>query len=172
MLTGERVYRKFGFTFIELLITIIVIGIALSALMSALSTSVIQGATPLWEGKALALGQAYMDEIVPLRFDDQSPEAGGEVAAGLSPCDISNEGQSRNLFDDVDDYNGVNDQPPTLLQSSFNMSSYANYAVSISVSCAGDELGLSALHLAKRITLNIIGPSGEVRTLSVYRGNF
>lgn len=165
-------YRNHGFTFIELIITIIVVGIALSALMSALSTSVIQGATPVWEGKALALGQAYMDEILPLKFDDQSPPGGGQVDASASPCNIGNEGQTRNQFDDVDDYHGIVNTPPALLQTSIDVANYQNYTVRVSVVCAGTEINLPATHLAKRITVNVEGPTGDARTLSVYRGNF
>jgi len=166
------VNHKQGFTFIEMIITIVIVGIALSALTSALSTSVVQGAAPIVEGKALALAQAYIDEVLPLKFDDQSPLEGGEVATAESPCTISNEGQSRAQFDDVDDYNGVTDSPPFLLQPSFDMSQYANYSVSVSVNCAGLEAGLSANHLLKRISVTITTPENNQRVLSVYRGNF
>ena len=172
MLMEVSVYRSYGFTFIEMLITIVVIGIALSALTSALSTSVVQGAAPIVEGKALYIAQAYVDEILPLKFDDQSPQQGGEVTLSASPCEISNESQTRSQFDDVDDYHGVTDSPPVLLLPGFNFDKYSNYAVSVEVTCAGLELGLAANHLMKRITVTVTTPENQDRVLSVYRGNF
>lgn len=161
-----------GFTLIEMLITIVIMGIALSALMSALSTSVIQSTSPSIESKAITLAQGYLDEILPLRFDDQSPAEGGSVALSDSPCTISNESQSRNQFDDVDDYHGVNDQPPMLLQGSFDFNQYLGFRVAVDVSCQGTQAGLSANHLAKRITVTVTTPGGSDRIVSVYRGNF
>ncbi len=161
-----------GVTLVELVITIVVMGIALSALVSALSTGIGRSAQPLWEGKALELSQAYLDEIQAMAFDDLTPVGGGAVLTAASPCTLSNEGQGRTFFDDVDDYHNVSDKPPVLIDSSINMNQYANYQVDIQVSCAGTEVGLSNNNLAKRITVNISVPSGEVRSVVIYKGNF
>ncbi len=170
--------RQLGLTLIELVITIVVLGIALSALVSALTTGIGRSAQPMWEGKALELSQAYLDEILAKKFDDQTPLGGGQVLAAANPCTASNEGQARSLFDDVDDYHGVTDLPPTLIDSSMDMTRYNKYQVDVSVECAGTQLGASntALwsdnSLAKRITVSISVPSGEVRSVTVYKGNF
>ena len=170
--------RQGGLTLIELVITIVVLGIALSALVSALTTGIGRSAQPMWESKALELSQAYLDEILAKKFDDGTPLGGGQVALVASPCTQSNEGQARAMFDDVDDYHGVVDAPPTLSDSGISMARYGNYRVEISVVCAGTELGssngslLSAVSLAKRITVSVGVPSGEVRSVSVYKGNF
>lgn len=165
-------YRRQGFTFVEMLIAIVILAIALSTLTSALSTSIVQGTAPIIEAKSQSLMQGYLDEILPLSFDDQTPQGGGEVALVQSPCTISNEGQSRNQFDDVDDYSGINDQPPVLLQSAFDTSQYIGFAVSINVECVGLEVGLSQDHLAKRITVVVTSTDSVQRRMSVYRGNF
>lgn len=172
MLTGVIVYRKLGFTFIETLITIVILAIALSALTTALSSSVVQSASPIVERKALVLAQAYIDEILPLKFDDQSPQEGGEVNVASAPCTISTEGQGRAAFDDVDDYHGLIDQPPQFIQASFDLAQYSGYSVTVNVSCSGTSLGLSQNHLAKRITVIVRTPNNDVRNVSVYRGNF
>lgn len=166
------VRRQNGVTLVELIITIVIIGIAMSALVSALSTGISRSAQPMLEGKALELSQAYLDEIQAMRFDDQSPIGGGAVLAANSPCTVSNEGQSRASFDDVDDYNGVNDSPPVLIESSIDMSTYVNYQVMVSVACAGTELSLASNELAKRINVTVVLPSGESRDVAIYKGNF
>jgi len=170
--------KQHGLTLIELVITIVVLGIALSALVSALTTGIIRSAQPMWEGKALELTQAYLDEILAKKFDDQTPFGGGQVPVADSPCTITSEGQDREWFDDVDDYNGVVDAPPLLTDTSVDMSRYANYRVVITVECAGTQLGSSNSNLltdntlAKHITVSVSVPSGEVRKVSVYKGNF
>ncbi len=174
----SKFIKQYGLTLIELVITIVVLGIALSALVSALTTGIGRSAQPMWEGKALELTQAYLDEILAKKFDDQTPLGGGQVLAAASPCTASNEGQARLLFDDVDDYHGVTDAPPVLTDTAVDMSRYANYQVDITVACAGTELGntnaslLTDNTLAKRITVSVSVPSGEVRNVSVYKGNF
>ena len=105
-------------------------------------------------------------------FDDATPAGGGEVLAASAPCTLSTEGQTRSQFDDVDAYHNVTDSPPALIESSIDMSQYAQYQASISVACAGTELGLSENRLAKRITVTVRVPSGETRSVAVYKGNF
>ena len=168
---SARTYQT-GVTLVELVITIVVVGIALSALISALTTGISNSTTPLWESKALALSQAYLDEISAMRFDDQTPVGGGEVAAAVSPCAASTEGQTRANFDDVDDYNGVSDAPPILIDTTINMVEYASYQVDVLVVCAGTELGLSNNNLAKRITVTVQTPTGDSRSVAIYKGNF
>lgn len=164
--------RQSGVTLVELIITIVVLGIALSTLVSALSEGVSQSATPLWEAKALELQQAYLDEILAMQFDDAGAAGGGEVSLADAPCVLSTEGQSRPLFDDVDDYHNLTDQPPVLIEPGIDMSQYAQYAVSVQVACAGSDLGLSENRLAKRILVTVTAPGGQSRNVAVYKGNF
>ena len=159
-------------TLIELIITIVVMGIALAALVSSLSVGIGRSTQPMWEGKALELSQAYLDEVLAMKFDYQTPSGGGVVSAGQNPCTYSNDGQSRELYDDVDDYNGVSDSPPVLIDSTIDMSRYTNYQVDIAVICAGTELGLDDDNMAKRITVTVSVPSGESRSVAIYKGNY
>jgi MSHA pilin protein MshD len=161
-----------GVTLIELVITIVVMGIAMAALISSLSVGIGRSSQPMWEGKALELSQAYLDEILAMTFDGQTPVGGGQVLAAQNPCTFSDDGQSRELYDDVDDYHGVSDAPPVLIDSTIDMSRYANYQVDISVACAGTDLGLDSNDMAKRITVTVSVPSGETRSVAIYKGNY
>ena len=169
---NKKLPSQSGVTLIELIITIVVMGIALAALVSSLSVGIGRSAQPMWEGKALELSQAYLDEILAMAFDDQTPVGGDEVLAGQNPCTFSDDGQSRELYDDVDDYHGVSDAPPVLIDSTIDMSRYANYQVDISVACAGTDLGLDSNDMAKRITVTVSVPSGETRSVAIYKGNY
>jgi len=161
--------RQQGVTLIELIITIVVLGIALSTLIASLSGGIASSATPLWEVRAMTLSQAYLDEILAMKFDGTQALGGGAVTG---VCNISSDGQNRADFDDVDDYNGVNDSPPKLIESTLDLATYAEYTVQVSVVCAGTELGLNSDALAKRIRVTVTAPGGANRSVAVYRGNF
>lgn len=161
--------KQQGVTLIELIITIVVLGIALSALVTALSDGIGRSTTPLWESRSLELTQAYLDEILAMKYDGTQPSGGGVIAGA---CVISNDGQTRQNFDDVDDYNGLNDDPPQLIESSLDMSTYSEFSVSVDVTCAGTEVGLSSNAFAKRVTVTVNVPGGVTRSVAVYKGNF
>jgi MSHA pilin protein MshD len=163
-----------GVTLIELVITIVVIGIAMSALISALSTGIINSSTPLWESKALELSQAYLDEIQAMKFDEQMATGGGALAGVLVSCTAAdfNDSETRAEYDDVDDYNGLNDSPPRLIEAAINMDAYASYVVAVQVSCAGSDLGFANNQSAKRIVVTVTVPGGESRSVALYKGNF
>lgn len=161
--------KQMGVTLIELVITIVVLGIALSAMISSLSTGIAQSANPLWESRSLELTQAYLDEILAMKFDGTQSAGGGVITGG---CAISDDGQLRREFDDIDDYNGLLDAPPVLIESSLDMTTYGEFSVAITVTCSGTELGLVDDSLAKRITITVTVPGGVTRSIAVYKGNF
>jgi MSHA pilin protein MshD len=166
---SAAVSKQTGTTLIELVITIVILGIALATLSSALSSGISRSATPGWESKALEIIQAYADEVLAMKFDGSQPVGGGPLSMA---CSISNDGQNRADFDDVDDYNALSESPPQLISNTVDMAQYQNYRVVISVSCAGTELGFADNRYAKRISITVYAPAGDSRVVSVYRGNF
>ena len=83
-----------GFSLIELIITIVVLAIALTVIFLALDTSVSHSADPMIESQAVAIGQAYLGEILNKSYTDLPCP---------TPCTRAN-------YNDIDDYNGlVND---------------------------------------------------------------
>jgi MSHA pilin protein MshD len=82
--------RNSGFTLLEILTTVIVIALAATALMSVFSSTVRTSADPMFQHQALAIAEAYMEEI---RLKD--------FAIGPET--------TRASFDDVRDYNGLTD---------------------------------------------------------------
>lgn len=86
--------RAHGFSLIELVITIVVIAIALTVIFLALDTSIGHSADPMVETQAVAIGQAYLEEILGKSYVDLPCP---------NPCTRAN-------YNDIDDYNGlVND---------------------------------------------------------------
>ncbi len=161
-------------TLVEMVISIVIVSIAMTAMLSAFSTSMGRSADPLWRNKSLKLAQAYLDEILSKPYDEGTP-TGGIPAYNSVDCDAlgSEEGDSRSLFDDVDDFKGLIDSPPELVTG--EMSGYDGYRVVVDVVCAGGEIsgaGVVPNDQAKRITITITPPNQHSMPFSVYRGNF
>lgn len=91
MSRGPRL--EHGMTLIEVVISIVVIAIAVSAVLGVLSRNALHSADAMVLSQAVAVAEAYLEEITLKPFVD--PDADGEAA--------------RVDFDDVDDYDGLVD---------------------------------------------------------------
>lgn len=185
MIKTARAKLQKGVTLVELVITIVIISIALIAVINAFSGTAGRSADPLWEFKTLKLAQLYMDEILSKPYDETTP-LGGVPASTTVKCselgpekDEDGNDESRDTYDDVDDYiTGAIDIVPDIINAAgISMDeTYKDYFLTITVVCAGTELGLADNAFAKRISLTIDPPAwvtnGTTMRFSVYRGNF
>ena len=162
--------KQKGMTLVEMVISIVLISIAMTAMLTAFSTSMGRSADPLWKNKSLKLGQAYLDEILSKKYDANTPLGGIPAATSIS-CNVAGPGGGgRETYDDVDDYNGLSDKPPKLVTNS-SMTGYDDYTVEVSVVCAGTDVGVSNDN-AKLITVTVVPPNNSSMPFSAYRGNF
>lgn len=155
-----------GFSLIELVITIVIIGIALSALSGTLFSAVGRNADPLVQAKATHLSQAYLDEILAMRYQENSPLGGGRID------DCSEDGAeagetNRSLFDDVDDYDGLTENADFL--DTGTSSNYSGFNVVITVSCVGPENTSSTN--SKLIKVTITTPTNQNLVFSAFRAD-
>lgn len=161
-----------GVTLIELVISIVVISIALVAVLNSFSFSVSQSADPLWRNKSLKLAQLYLDEILARSYDESTPVGGLPPVASPSCAGLGPEGgETRATYDDVDDYNGIDDAPPVSLIGAID-SSYGNYRVQVSVGCDGSSVAASGNSHAKKIIVQVTPPGEGPISFAVYKGNF
>ena len=171
----ERGFRKHhqGATLIELVMIIVIISVAIAGVMGAFSLIAGRSADPLNQTRAVALSQLYMDETLAKQFADKSPVGGGAVmSAAKADCsNIGADGESRSTFNDVDDYDILDNDSPQNSEED-PLSGYSNFRVSVSVQCAGIEVGLAQDYQAKRIDITITDPSNNTYLFSAYRGNF
>lgn len=147
-----------GATLIELVVFIVVVGVALAVLVRVFNQSVINSADPVVKIKALEKGQALLDEILARKFDENTPTGGVpacNTSSGLACAGIVSDSD----YDDVGDYNGYTD------------SSDSGFTVSVSVSLAGSDLGLSN-DQARLISVSVLMPGGSTTVLSAYKVNF
>lgn len=173
---NKTLRRQRGVTLVELVISIVIISIAMVAVLSSFGLSVSRSADPLWQNKSLKLAQLYLDEILAKSYDHNSPLGGiphiaTPSCAGLGPETVSGTLESRAIFNDVDDYNGLVDAPPVSLIGALD-ASYARYAVSVAVSCDGSDVGASGNSHAKKILVQVTPPDQSPIAFAAYKGNF
>jgi MSHA pilin protein MshD len=165
--------RQQGATLVELVMTIVIISVAIAGVVGAFSLIVGRSADPLNQSRAVALSQLYMDEILAQKFAEGSPVGGGEVSSSAAGCGAigADASESRDTYDDVDDYDELSSASPQNSEED-PLSGYSGFLVSVSVACAGTEVGLAGNYKAKRIDIAITDPSGNDYLFSAYRGNF
>ena len=170
---GREQTKQKGMTLVEMVISIVLISIAMTAMLTVFSTSMGRSADPLWKNKSLKLAQAYLDEILSKKYDANTPLGGIPAATSANiSCDVAGPaGGGRENYDTVDDYNHLSDHPPKLVTNT-SMTGYGEYTVNVTVVCAGDDVGLSENEYAKLITVTVIPPNNASMPFSVYRGNF
>jgi MSHA pilin protein MshD len=142
-----------AFTLIEILVTIVVISIAGTALMSVYSSMVARSADPIIQQQALAIAEAYIEEIRLKAFSD--------------PDGI--EGETRPNYDDIQDYNGL---PDNIVrdQNGVAVSSLSAYTVTVNV--VGQKLAGVAATDSMRIDVVVNHPAIDPITLSSFRTSY
>lgn len=167
-----------GVTLVELVMSIIILSIAMIALMNAFSVSMLGSADPLWRNKTLKLAQLYLDEIQAKNYDHNTPVGGMPFVAAPSCASLgADAGEVRATYNDVDDYDDINNEVPVSLIAALD-SSYSDYRISVEVVCVGDEVGaVNGLNApdsnhAKKITVIITPPGQSAISFAAFKGNF
>jgi MSHA pilin protein MshD len=108
----------------------------------------------------------------PLACKDQVAQAA--VCSGSSCWGPETNETSRESYDDVDDFHGFVGSGAALsnIIGGSLANDYLNYKVCVDVRYAGTELGAVSNRAAKKITINVIVPSGDQIDFSAYRSNW
>lgn len=164
-----------GFTLVELIITIVLSGIAMVMFASIYVSTQVKSVSPVLQVKAAELAQAYLEEISLKRFDENSPIGNqfrcDQVSQPICTNTFGAEaGETRARYDDVDDYHGLNQTPPRDALDNVR-NGFAGFSVNVSVNYAGADQGFSARNL-KRAEITITSPEDDQFTFSLYKGNF
>jgi MSHA pilin protein MshD len=187
-----------GFTLIELVIGIVVFSIALVMMTSVIMGQMRKGIDPIWQVRTVTLGQSLLSEISSKAFDENSIGNGGRQACNNDvSCSASNSlgpdaGESRNNFDDIDDFNGLSLSGTDIANSSQGTIStdtaklFQGFEAQITVFYDTNYDGIndddldqddvldtgSLVANQKRIEVVVITPEGERIPFSTYRNNF
>ncbi|CCN83276.1 putative MSHA pilin protein MshD [Vibrio nigripulchritudo SFn27] len=179
-----------GFTLIESVIAIIVLGISMSVMMTLVFPRVENSARSQYEVRASILAQSIMSEMLARGFDHESDPNGSimrcdEVSAAACTTTLGPDGSETYLtFNDVDDYIGcwhTGDSTDCTLSVRGTLNdilgtdlseNYPNFRVEINVAYDLAIGPSDGLHRYKRIELTVVaGRYGKLR-FSSYRGNY
>jgi len=151
------VSRRAAFTLIETVMSVLIVGVMLVAALETIGASARDSVLQQEQCKATALAEQLLSEIVPCRYADPNTEAG----------------ETRATWDDVSDYDNLNENPPTS-RNGAPLAGYAGWQRKIQVHFvdpgnpslqAGSDSGL------KRVIVTVVSPMGKTTTLTGLRSS-
>jgi MSHA pilin protein MshD len=179
---SHMILRTRGFTLIELVVAIVILSIGATALIVFIGQSTRRSIDPAVIQQANSIAQSYLEEVMLNPFCD--PDLTNDCPAFCSggptctACTTVPE-SSRSLFDDVCDYDGLNDLE-AIDRSSNTITGLEEYNISISVDDGSDGSAAvlntlsSATNQVLRVDVNVTHETlPDINfTVSGYRTNF
>lgn len=180
--TRQSPRQNQGFTLIEIVITIVILG-AVTGILVPFFNAIVHSPDPVIREQAISLGQAMMDEIMAKRWDENTPMGGGPLNTDESTrgatlaTPVANlgadAGEDRTTYDDVDDYRSIPEEVDNFADQNgkhFNLPGYrrkvtVDYIPSSSGTITHDLPDISAntnTMDTKRVVVTITSPLGEV----------
>ena len=146
-----------GVTLIELIVAITIVSIAATTILGTMGTVASRSADAMIQQQAIAIGQAYLDEILQRWVVDPNP-------SGPPP------NTGRGSWNLVDQYNGLTDVGA---RDQFNnaIAALSAYTVTVSVVPSSALTGI-ANSAARRIDVTVTHTPNVAVTLSGYRTSY
>lgn len=186
-----------GFTLIEMVIGIVVFGVALTLITSFLLPQSTRSIDPIYQARATELAQSLLNEIGAKSFDENADRSGGARRCGEdtdgdgdpNPCtapatlglDGGEDCSNRDSFNDVDDYFCINamdavtvlNTPDRPINPSLQPL-YQGFQIAIEGFYDGDMNGADdgTISQLKLIRVRITPPNSEPLEFTTYRGNY
>jgi MSHA pilin protein MshD len=157
-LGGSAIRRQRGMTLIELVIAIVIMGIASAALYTAMASITGRSADPMLRQQSLSIAEAYLEEIELQAVVD----LGTQLTCQTIPA-------NRGQFDDVCDYRGLVDNG-AVSASGQGISALGGYRVSVAVTPQAWN-GLAANDVLY-IEVSVRDPAGQDLVLGGYRTRY
>lgn len=175
----HRRRRARGLTLIELLLFVVVVGIALAAMLKVFVSATLSSADPMVRRQQLAIAESLLREVELMPFTWCDPDDANVAAANAAAdCATSVEnsgpegGESRygaSYFDNVNDYagfsmSGIRDITNTAVAG------LSGYGASVAV--AAQALDNVAAGEALKITVTVTAPDGSAVSLQGWRTRY
>ena len=166
-----------GVTLVELVVFIVLVGIAMAGVFAAFNAMTAASADPQARKQALAIAESLMEEIALMPFtycDPDDPAA--TTATTTADCAVAEAlgaegGESRYNaalpFDNVSDYHGFSMGPGITDMTGAALGGLDGYSVSVNVA----QQGLAAIGASEAllVSVTVTGPSNTTVTLHGYR---
>lgn len=186
------VNRQSGITLIELIIFMVIVGIAMAGIISSINFNVRHSADPVVRKQALAIAESLLEEIELMPFTWCDPDDPG-VTTATSAADCTGGAGGANdesrlvlgqlgpeagetryaapFFDNVSDYNGFNMAAGAIMDITTNTNLGLNgYAAAVTV--VNKALNGIAADDSLSITVTVTGPLDTTVLLEGYRTRY
>jgi MSHA pilin protein MshD len=186
--------REHGATLIELIMFIVIISVGLVGILGVMNLTTRASADPLIQKQALAIAEAYLEEVLAAPFTycdpDDAHAATAESTGPVNPADAlvcavtleainaepgETRGSGTTPYDNVNDYNSLAagapasiDGTPIAVLSAYQVT-VAVAAEAISTVAANDGNGRPQ---SLRVTVTVTGPANTSVTLDGYRTRY
>ncbi len=185
-----------GFSLIEVVISIVILSIGVTGFITLVFNTTKNSVDPLVRQQGNAIARAYMEEIMLNQFCEPGFDPDGD---GLNECSSTTGGEGcteaacanlstntcggqfeaggaetgRSVFDDVCDYNGLNDVGARDQTGGGVISGLEAYTVDVTVDDTATLNGLNGANgQVVRIDVTVSHTSGATMELSGYKTNF
>jgi MSHA pilin protein MshD len=177
---GQR-SRTRGISLIELIMFIVIVGIGLAGILGVMNLTNRSSADPLVQKQALAIAEAYLEEILAMPFtycDPDDPVAADAKNTGecATPENIGAEGGETRAgtppFDNVSDYHGLSGAPASLDGLSIAGLGAYQVAVQIAENSLTDGANPVPAAASLRVTVTVTGPANTTVSIDGYRTRY
>ena len=183
---GKHRAGQLGFTLIELVIGMLVFAIAVTFFVSFIVPQTTRSIDPILQVRATELAQSLINEISGKSFDENSSRNSnircGEAAATACtlPAALGPDNESRAAFNDVDDFDGLNESGENILSATGEkivinaVNLYQGFRANVAVFYDADLDGSpdNAVSTTKLITVTVTMPNNENMVFATYRYNY
>ena len=182
--------RSRGVTLVELIVFIVIVGVAMAGLFAAFNTITAASADPQVRKQVLAIAEALMEEIQLKPFTYCDPDdTNAATATSTAGCAVASNNENLTLgaegtetrsnaadpFDNVSDYHGLDMNPGNGGIKDITGTGIAGleqYSAIVTITRAGTALGLAADEEALKISVVVSHPNGTSITLEGYRTRY
>lgn len=181
-----------GVSLLELILFIVIVGAGVAGVLGVWRVTAQGSADPLIQKQALAIAEAYMEEVLAMPFTYCDPddlhaataESDGPVnpanplfchttleAIGAEPGETRGSGTTP--YDNVNDYNSLTTGVPATIDGTA-IGGLGAYQVSVAVvaQALSNGAGTVAANASQRVTVTVTGPGNTTVTLDGYRTRY
>lgn len=189
---GSSYRRSRGISLVELVVFISIIAVGVAGILKVMDYMTRASADPLVQKQALAIAEAYLEEVLAMPFTYCDPDdlhAATAQSAALDPpapptdttlCattleGIGPEGETRAgalPFDNVSDYHGFSGIPANVDGTAITGLGAYQAAITVTPQILTNGANPVPLAASLRVTVTVIGPNATVVVLDGYRTRY